>query len=358
MVVDLDSCAQYEPTHPSIRKARAYVEDLIGPWALLRKPFPKKTPGVDMSKKPTTMRGLLATLGRTLDVVERKKSYTMSSANLAELLQPALEEDQIDLAEVVKANDKDTVKELIEQYGGENDDDGEEEDEKPSKPTRSARATRGRRGKPAKAEESEDEEDEESDDEEEEEEEEEEEKPAARRGRKAAAAAAPSSRRGRKAKAVEEPEEEEEEEEEDEKPARGRRGKGSAAASRRGRGKPAAKEEEEEDEKPARGRRGRGKPSTDKEETPADSGVDLSEIEGAIDQLKEDVKGLAKTSGEINKVDGAVQALSGKVDMLGAAIAYLANELFELEGDDLIEDLFELEGEGGLEGYITGGDED
>ena len=326
MVVDLDSCAQYEPTHPSIRKARAYVEDLIGPWALLRKPFPKKTPGVDMSKKPTTMRGLLATLGRTLDVVERKKSYTMSSANLAELLQPALEEDQIDLAEVVKANDKDTVKELIEQYGGENDDDGEEEDEKPSKPTRSARATRGRRGKPAKAEESEDEEDEESDDEEEEEEEEEEEKPAARRGRKAAAAAAPSSRRGRKAKAVEEPEEEE--------------------------------EEEEEDEKPARGRRGRGKPSTDKEETPADSGVDLSEIEGAIDQLKEDVKGLAKTSGEINKVDGAVQALSGKVDMLGAAIAYLANELFELEGDDLIEDLFELEGEGGLEGYITGGDED
>lgn len=340
MLIDLDSCAVFETAHRSVIKARADMTDLIGPWVLLQGPFPKRHEGDDMTRKPQTVRGALGEIGRKLGVLDTRKAFQMPAKAMAEALQDHVAEFDVNLEEIVAANDLDSLLDILEQIG---DDDG-----KPvGKVEKKEEAPATRRGRqPAKAEDDEDEAEEE---------------PAPRRRGKPAAEEkeeTPAPRRGRRpaAAAEEKAEEPAEEEEAEEVPRRGRRGKPAAEetpaeepVSRRGRrGKTEeAAEEETEEETPAVGRGRRGKPA---ETGTGDGGAAISAL---LADLRKQVDGNSEAIQSLSKLGVQIDQILAQTETLDKAIAFIANDYFQLGKKDRVESVLALDES--LESYINGG---
>lgn len=334
MLVDLASCAVFEVAHLSVIKARADMTDLIGPWVLLKGPFPKRREGEYMSRKPQTVRGALGEIGRKLGVLDTRKAFQMPAKAMAEALQGHVAEFGVNLEEIVAENDLDALLEILEQIG---DDGGEpvgkveKKEEAPKRGRPSAQAAEEeeetpaprRRGKPAAAEE-------------------EEEAPAVRRGRRPAAAAVEE-----KAK---EPEEEPEE-----VPRRGRRGKPAeeevveepaARRGRRGKAEEAVEEPVEEETTPA-GRGRRGKPA---ETGTGDGGAAVAAL---LSDLRKQVDGNSEAIQALSKLNVEIDRILTQTETLGQAIAFLANDYFQLGKKDKIGNVLNLDES--LEAYINGG---
>jgi len=332
MLVNLDSCAVFENAHLSVIKARADMTDLIGPWVLLRGPFPKRREGEYMSRKPQTVRGALGEIGRKLGVLDTRKAFQMPAKAMAEALQSHVAEFNIDLEEVVAQNDLDALLEILEQIG---DDGGEPV----GKVEKKVEAPAARRGRPAaKAEE------------------EEEETPAPRRRGKPVVEEeeeAPAPRRGRRPAAEEKAPVEEEEPEE--VPRRGRRGKPAeeevaeepaARRGRRGKAEEVAEEPAEEETAPA-GRGRRGKPA---ETGTGDGGAAVAAL---IADLRKQVDGNSEAIQSLGKLNVEIDRILTQTDTLGQAIAFIANDYFQLGKKDKIGNVLSLDES--LESYINGG---
>jgi hypothetical protein len=198
---------------------------------------------------------------------------------------------------------------------------------------------------------------------------------------------APGGRRGGKTPPPEEEEEEAEEEEEppargrrggktkeEEAPARGRRGaaaetKEEEAPARRGR-RGAAAEEPKEEEAPTRrggrrgsapaedapaedapsGRRGRRGSPPEKGEEKSDGS---SALTGVLERMVTIEVELSTVGTAVNALGEGAKEYDEKFAKIGAALAFLANEVFGLKGEDALEDVLSLEGT--LEEYIDGG---
>jgi len=285
-----------------------------------------------MSRKPQTVRGALGEIGRKLGVLDTRKAFQMPAKAMAEALQSHVAEFNIDLEEVVAQNDLDALLEILEQIG----DDGSEPVGKVEKKVEAPAARRGRPA--AKAEE------------------EEEETPAPRRRGKPVVEEeeeAPAPRRGRRPAAEEKVPVEEEEPEE--VPRRGRRGKPAeeevaeepaARRGRRGKAEEVAEEPAEEETAPA-GRGRRGKPA---ETGTGDGGAAVAAL---IADLRKQVDGNSEAIQSLGKLNVEIDRILTQTDTLGQAIAFIANDYFQLGKKDKIGNVLSLDES--LESYINGG---
>lgn len=285
-----------------------------------------------MSRKPQTVRGALGEIGRKLGVLDTRKAFQMPAKAMAEALQPHVAEFNVDLEEVVSQNDLDALLEILEQIG----DDGSEPVGKVEK---KEEAPAVRRGRPAAKVE-----------------EEEEETPAPRRRGKPAAEEeeeTPAPRRGRRPAAEEKAPVEEEPEE---VPRRGRRGKpaeeevAEEPSARRGRRGKVAEEEEVEEaptESAPAGRGRRGKPA---ETGTGDGGAAVAAL---IADLRKQVDGNSEAIQSLGVLGVQIDHISEKLDVLGQAIAFIANDYFQLGKKDKISNVLSLDES--LEAYINGG---
>ena len=284
-----------------------------------------------MSRKPQTVRGALGEIGRKLGVLDTRKAFQMPAKAMAEALQGHVAEFGVNLEEIVAENDLDALLEILEQIG---DDGGEpvgkveKKEEAPKRGRPSAQAA-----------------------------EEEEETPAPRRRGKPAAEEeeeTPVVRRGRRPAAVEEKAKEPEEEPE-EVPRRGRRGKPAeeevveepaARRGRRGKTEEVAEESVEEETTPA-GRGRRGKPA---ETGTGDGGAAVAAL---IADLRKQVDGNSEAIQALSKLNVEIDRILTQTETLGQAIAFIANDYFQLGKKDKISNVLSLDES--LEDYINGG---